>query len=40
MERAAHEAAQRQAALIRRRQEKAMLLGEEPEKGPAVTQVS
>eukprot|EP01018_Ginkgo_biloba_P012699 Gb_09992 [translate_table: standard] len=37
--RAAQEAAEREAALERRRQEKAMSLGVEPEKGPEVTQV-
>eukprot|EP00252_Welwitschia_mirabilis_P025066 TRINITY_DN7693_c0_g2_i1.p1 TRINITY_DN7693_c0_g2~~TRINITY_DN7693_c0_g2_i1.p1 ORF type:complete len:495 (+),score=96.03 TRINITY_DN7693_c0_g2_i1:330-1814(+) len=37
--RAAQEAAAREAALERRRQEKAMSLGAEPEKGPDVTQV-
>ncbi|KAF8727864.1 hypothetical protein HU200_018430 [Digitaria exilis] len=37
--RAAQEAAEREAALARRRQEKAMTLGAEPEKGPGVTQV-
>ena len=40
LKRAAQEAAERQAALTRKRQEKAMALGEEPEKGPDVTQVS
>ncbi|PKA46528.1 hypothetical protein AXF42_Ash012661 [Apostasia shenzhenica] len=38
-ERAKHEAAEREAAIIRRRQEKAMSLGDEPAKGPDVTQV-
>lgn len=37
--RAAHEAAEKEAAIARRRQEKAMALGAEPEKGPDVTQV-
>jgi len=37
--RVAREAAEREAALERRRQEKAMSLGMEPEKGPDVTQV-
>ncbi|XP_072960686.1 plant UBX domain-containing protein 10-like [Typha angustifolia] len=37
--RAAHEAAEKEAALARRRQEKALSLGAEPEKGPDVTQV-
>ena len=40
LERTAREAAEKQSALVRRRQEKAMALGEEPEKGPDVTQVS
>lgn len=39
LERAAREAAEKEAALARMRQEKAMLLGAEPEKGPDVTQV-
>lgn len=39
LERAAHEAAEKEAALARLKQEKAMLLGTEPEKGPDVTQV-
>ncbi|XP_042480900.1 plant UBX domain-containing protein 10-like [Macadamia integrifolia] len=38
-ERAAREAAEKEAALTRRRQEKAMSLGDEPQKGPDVTQV-
>ncbi|KAK7356813.1 hypothetical protein VNO80_16091 [Phaseolus coccineus] len=38
-ERAAQEAAEKQAALAKMRQEKAQSLGEEPEKGPDVTQV-
>ncbi|TKY52012.1 Plant UBX domain-containing protein 10 [Spatholobus suberectus] len=38
-ERAAQEAAEKQAALTKLRQEKAQSLGEEPEKGPNVTQV-
>ncbi|XP_052209738.1 plant UBX domain-containing protein 10 [Diospyros lotus] len=38
-ERAAREAAEREAALARARKEKAQSLGEEPEKGPDVTQV-
>lgn len=38
-ERAAQEAAEKQAALAKLRQEKAQSLGEEPEKGPNVTQV-
>lgn len=38
-QRVAHEAAEREAAIIRRRQEKAMSLGAEPTKGPNVTQV-
>ncbi|KAK7278319.1 hypothetical protein RJT34_23346 [Clitoria ternatea] len=38
-ERAAQEAAEKQAALAKIRQEKAQSLGEEPEKGPDVTQV-
>ncbi|VYS62242.1 unnamed protein product [Arabidopsis thaliana] len=38
-ERAAREAEERQAARVRKRQEKALALGEEPEKGPDVTQV-
>ncbi|KAM0945402.1 putative UBX domain, Ubiquitin-like domain superfamily, Thioredoxin-like superfamily [Dioscorea sansibarensis] len=37
--RAAHEAAEKEAALAKRRQEKAMSLGAEPEKAPDVTQV-
>uniref|UniRef100_A0A0C9RQU9 TSA: Wollemia nobilis Ref_Wollemi_Transcript_1303_2038 transcribed RNA sequence n=1 Tax=Wollemia nobilis TaxID=56998 RepID=A0A0C9RQU9_9CONI len=37
--RAAQEAAEREALLEKRRQEKAMALGVEPEKGPNVTQV-
>lgn len=39
LERAAREAFEKEAALARRRQEKAMSLGIEPEKGPDVTQV-
>lgn len=39
LERAAREAAEKEAALARMRQEKALSLGEEPEKGPNVTQV-
>ncbi|XP_019149700.1 PREDICTED: plant UBX domain-containing protein 10 [Ipomoea nil] len=38
-ERAAHEAAEREAALAKLREEKARSLGPEPEKGPDVTQV-
>ncbi|CAL5206856.1 unnamed protein product [Lathyrus oleraceus] len=38
-ERAAREAAEKQAALAKLREEKAQSLGEEPEKGPNVTQV-
>ncbi|KAI4343148.1 hypothetical protein MLD38_027684 [Melastoma candidum] len=38
-ERAEHEAAERAAALARLREEKAMSLGPEPEKGPNTTQV-
>ncbi|KAK6947969.1 UBX domain [Dillenia turbinata] len=38
-ERAEHEAAEREAALARMREEKALSLGEEPDKGPNVTQV-
>ncbi|PHU00403.1 Plant UBX domain-containing protein 10 [Capsicum chinense] len=38
-ERAAHEAAEREAALVKMRQEKLLSLGPEPEKGPDVTQV-
>ncbi|CAJ1976351.1 unnamed protein product [Sphenostylis stenocarpa] len=38
-ERAVQEAAEKQAALAKMRQEKAQSLGEEPEKGPNVTQV-
>ena len=38
-ERAAQEAAEKQAALANIRQEKALSLGEEPAKGPNVTQV-
>lgn len=38
-ERAEREAAEKQAALAKLRQEKAQSLGEEPEKGPNVTQV-
>ncbi|MED6157761.1 Plant UBX domain-containing protein 10 [Stylosanthes scabra] len=38
-ERAEREAAERQAALAKLRQQKAQSLGEEPEKGPDVTQV-
>ncbi|KAF6153667.1 hypothetical protein GIB67_000900 [Kingdonia uniflora] len=38
-ERSAREAIEKEAALARRRQEKAMSLGDEPEKGPGVTQV-
>ncbi|KAJ0106052.1 hypothetical protein Patl1_17437 [Pistacia atlantica] len=38
-ERAAREAAEREAALAKMRQEKALALGDEPEKGPNVTQV-
>ncbi|KAG6528131.1 hypothetical protein ZIOFF_010280 [Zingiber officinale] len=37
--RAAREAAEKEAALVRRQQEKAMSLGAEPDKGPEVTQV-
>ena len=37
--RAVQEAAEKEAALARRRQEKAMALGAEPEKGPDVTRV-
>ncbi|PHT65522.1 hypothetical protein T459_29947 [Capsicum annuum] len=37
-ERAAHEAAEREAALVKMRQEKLLSLGPEPEKGPDVTQ--
>lgn len=36
---AAREAAEKEAALARMRQEKALLLGAEPEKGPNVTQL-
>lgn len=36
---AAQEAAERQAAIELRRQQKAMALGSEPEKGPDVTEV-
>ncbi|KAF3543931.1 hypothetical protein DY000_02003021 [Brassica cretica] len=39
-ERAEREAAEREAARVRMRQEKALALGDEPEKGPDVTQVS
>lgn len=39
LERAAREAAEKEAALARMRQEKALSLGDEPEKGPNVTQV-
>lgn len=39
LERAAHETAEKEAALARMRQEKALSLGDEPEKGPNVTQV-
>ncbi|KAG9452662.1 hypothetical protein H6P81_005566 [Aristolochia fimbriata] len=39
LERAAREAAEKEATLARRRQEKAMSLGDEPDKGPNVTQV-
>ncbi|KAJ8632359.1 hypothetical protein MRB53_025695 [Persea americana] len=39
LERAAREAVEKAAALARLKQEKAMLLGTEPEKGPDVTQV-
>ncbi|KAK7259543.1 hypothetical protein RIF29_25152 [Crotalaria pallida] len=38
-ERAAREAAEKQAALAKLREKKAKSLGEEPEKGPNVTQV-
>ncbi|XVF51244.1 hypothetical protein PTKIN_Ptkin04bG0169100 [Pterospermum kingtungense] len=38
-ERAAREAAEKEAARVRMRQEKALSLGDEPEKGPNVTQV-
>lgn len=38
--RAAHEAAEKEAALAKIRQEKALSLGAEPEKGPNVTQVN
>lgn len=38
-ERAVREAVEKEAALARRRQEKAMSLGVEPEKGPNITQV-
>lgn len=38
-ERAAYEAAEKKAALARLREEKALALGAEPEKGPDVTQV-
>lgn len=38
-ERAVREAAEKEAALARMRQEKALSLGDEPEKGPNVTQV-
>ncbi|KAG5384073.1 hypothetical protein IGI04_035543 [Brassica rapa subsp. trilocularis] len=38
-ERAEREAAEREAARVRMRQEKALALGDEPEKGPDVTQV-
>ncbi|XP_077234489.1 plant UBX domain-containing protein 10-like [Tasmannia lanceolata] len=38
-ERLAREAAEKEAALARRRQEKAMSIGAEPEKGPNVSQV-
>ncbi|XP_074317668.1 plant UBX domain-containing protein 10 [Silene latifolia] len=38
-EREAKEAVEREAALVRRRMEKALSLGAEPEKGPDVTQV-
>lgn len=38
-ERAALEAAEREAALAKMRQEKALGLGDEPERGPNVTQV-
>uniref|UniRef100_A0A5B7AT49 Putative FAS-associated factor 2 n=2 Tax=Davidia involucrata TaxID=16924 RepID=A0A5B7AT49_DAVIN len=38
-ERAAREATEKEAALARMRQEKALSLGDEPEKGPDVTQV-
>lgn len=38
-ERAAHEASEKKAALARLREEKALALGAEPEKGPDVTQV-
>lgn len=37
--RAAHEAAEKEAALAKQRQEKALSLGAEPEKAPDVTQV-
>ncbi|ESQ38460.1 hypothetical protein EUTSA_v10028607mg [Eutrema salsugineum] len=39
-ERAEREAAEKEAARVRMRQEKALALGDEPEKGPDVTQVS
>ena len=38
-ERAACEAAEREAALVKLREEKALSLGPEPEKGPDITQV-
>lgn len=38
-ERAAREAAEKEAARARMQQEKALSLGDEPEKGPNVTQV-
>ncbi|VVB08742.1 unnamed protein product [Arabis nemorensis] len=38
-ERAEREAAEREAARVRMRQEKALALGDEPEKGPDITQV-
>lgn len=38
-ERTTREAAEKEAALARLRQEKAMSLGAEPEKGPDITQV-
>lgn len=39
LERAARQAAEKEYALARMRQEKALSLGDEPEKGPNVTQV-
>lgn len=38
-ERAAREAAEKEAARARMREQKALSLGDEPEKGPSVTQV-